>query len=361
MPLGGLLPYGDDNVRDMMYRPSSDPMADIRAQLGMGMPDEGQRGSVDGSGLPSMAAPKAGFDLAALLPQLLAAFSAGSAIRQKRPDVLMDIVGQFMQQKELTARGRRADEAASLRAEREQRLAEDADRRLDAQEGRDKARGEREEESFKRSQGNDLQNLINQIEDNARQTFTTTRPEGAAAEAYVQGQSERVAGMPGGDPMKVKEMLLSLLTMVGNQQPEQVPLITLEPGKPGPATVPKGAVVRNAPQPRQPREAPVPRAYNTTEEDGTIYRVTEDPRTGRVISREKVGKRPKPAGSNDALDRILAEAGSGGSAGNTKPSAPPAPAQAAGPKVGATVTVKGKKIKVTKVYPDGTFDGDVVK
>lgn len=299
---------------------------------------------------PAAAAPaKRGVSfLEDILPSIVTGFGSGMAARQRDPEALMRVLMTFIEGKEQKRRSKVLEEAQRLREQREGRLMESAatTERLRQETAAETERRNKATEA--RAQVSDRNALINTAEDNLRAMFGE---EGnynpAALGEYIQQQSGRVKPL-GGDPAEVEALLMSLATQMSQRRPQNVPYIERAPGTPAPTTVPRGAVVRNAPQPRVPREPPRP--LQTTDEEGNIYLV--DPK-GNRITPKPIGKRPK-TGGNDALDKIIAEAAAGG--GAAAPNARPAPAAAKTPQVGAVVTIGGKKKRITKVYPNGRFD-----
>jgi hypothetical protein len=283
-----------------------------------------------------------------LLPGIISGFSAGMAARQRDPEALTRVLMSFLEGKEMKRRAKVQEDAQRLREEREARLAEMAEtnertRRRTAAETERRAQA-----TESRQKINDRNTLINTAEDNLRAMFGESGEYNPAALGeYINQQAGRVKDL-GGDPAAVEAMLMALGTQMSQRNPKEIPVAVVDPEKP-PASVPRNARVVTKPRPRQ---EPTPRGYTTTDEDGTIYRVVEDPRTGREISRSKVGKRPK-TGGNDAIDKIIQEATSGGR--GSAPAASPSPASKT-PQVGAEVTIRGKKMRITKVYPNGRFD-----
>lgn len=78
-------------------------------------------------------------------------------------------------------------------------------------------------------------------------------------------------------------------------------------------------------------------------------KIMSDPRITRQLL---TGMRERLVGLNNADKMIVEGQGRSGTGGE---------AQTSGHKVGDTVSVKGQKVKITAIHPDGTFDGDPVK
>lgn len=300
-----------------------------------------------------------------ILPGILTGLSGGMAARQRDPEALTRVLMSFLEGKEMKRRSKVQEDAQRLREEREARLAEmaetneglrlrtanEAERRAGATEARNKV--------------NDRNTFINTAEDNLRAMFGESGEYNPTALAEYTTQQVGRARELGADPEKVEALLRALGTQMSQRNPKDVPLTVVDPDKP-PPTVPRIGRVVTKPRPR---EAPTPRGYTTTDEDGNIYRVVEDPRTGREISRTKVGKRPK-TGDDDPIKKLIREAGlnpdapltteSAGGASVPPGAASPAKAKAT-PAVGATVVIGGKKMRITKVYPNGRFDAVAVQ
>lgn len=298
---------------------------------------------------PPPAPPKRGVSfLEDILPSIVTGFSGGMAARQRDPEALMRVLMSFIEGKEQKRRSKVQEDAQRLREQREGRLMESAAATEKLREETAAETARRNKAAEARALANDRNNLINTAEDNLRAMFGD---EGSynptALGEYINQQSSRVKPL-GGNPAQLEALLMSLATQMSQRRPQSVPYIEREPGTPAPATVPRGAVVRNAPQPRAPKEPPVP--IKVTDADGNIWLV--EPRTGKRIGTEPIGKRPK-TGGNDAIDKIIEEARAGGGAPGA---ATPAPAAKSVPQVGTVVTVRGKKMRITKVYPNGRFD-----
>jgi hypothetical protein len=299
------------------------------------------------------------------------AFASGQAIRQRDPMALSGIIENFAQGLEARRRGRTQDAAQKLREEREARMA--ADQRADNQRLLDieRARGEREAAASTRQGALDLTNYGNTAEDNLRALLAggaATSP--ADLEAYITRRAGAVRDLGGTDQQRqaLQELLMAAVGQA--QQPEpDVPLITLTPGTPAPKTVPKGAVVRNAPQPRvgpQPR-AKVRKWVKDDRNPSMMKEVMTDPDTGARISdtgeRRPMTKTEReahglPGAASDMTPEeaaIVARMSSGRGAGSGRGSAPASPA-ASPRKVGDPVTIRGVRKIITKVYPDGSFD-----
>ena len=290
-----------------------------------------------------------------ILPGILTGFSGGMAARQRDPEALTRVLMTFLEGKEMKRRLKVQEDAQRLREEREGRLAESAQATAALRERTASEAERRAGATAARNKINDRNTFINTAEDNLRQMFGESGDYNPTALMEYTNQQVARARELGADPEKVEALLRSLGTQMSQRNPKDIPVVSVDPASP-PASVPRNARVVTKPRPR---EAPTPRGYTTTDEDGNIYRVVEDPRTGREISRTKVGKRPK-TGGNDALDQIIEEAKKGAAPGGAPAPAPP-PAAAKTPQVGTTVTIRGKKMKITKVYPNGRFDAVAVQ
>ena len=305
------------------------------------------------SGRPSAGAapPKRGISfLEDLLPAIVHGFSGGMAARQRDPEGLSRILMSFIEGKEMKRRAKVQEDAQRLREEREGRLAESAEANEQLRLRTANEAERRAQATEARQKVNDRNTLINTAEDNMRAMFGETGDYNPAAVGeYITQQSGR-AGELGADPAKIEALLMSLGTQMSQRNPKDIPLAVVDPEKP-PASVPRNARVVTKPRPRAPQQPPRP--LQTTDEEGNIYLVDT---AGRRITPNPIGKRPK-TGGNDAIDKIIKEAAAGGSA----PPATAPPAQAKTPQVGSTVTIRGKKMRITKVYPNGRFDAVAVQ
>jgi hypothetical protein len=300
-------------------------------------------------------APKqGGFDLDEMMSRLLMAFSAGQAIRQRDPQAISDVIGTFARGLEDRRRTRMAEEGQRLREEREARLAKMSGLREERLTRVEEARGVREKAASDRQALMDQTNYSNTAEDNTRALLAgggATNP--AALEEYIH---QRAAGIGplGGDVQALKALLLSAATQAQQPEPE-VPYIERAPGTEPPKTVPKGAVVRNAPQPRQPRAEPLPKLKWVPDDQnpGMEKEVLTDPRTGARI-RDTGERRKATRRGGDEISRLLDELNIGGGAGATTTPAPApsgrgagsgrgaAPSKATGPAKGTRRTVNGQ-------------------
>jgi hypothetical protein len=270
-----------------------------------------------------------------ILPTIITGFSGGMAARQRDPEALMRIVQTFLNAKDDKRREQLQQDAQSLRETREARLAEMSQNNENLRLHTEAETARRNGATESRQKSNDLNTLINTIEDNMRATLGDRMQDPAAVDSYIRTEAARVESL-GGKPEDVETLLRSIATQA-SQPGKPVPLKVLKPGEEPPATVEKGTVVRNAPRAPQPK-AP-PRPIKTTDEDGNEY--LTDPTTGKRITPNPIGKRPKTGGS-DAIAKIIQEATAGGVRGGAPTTPAPKPKA---PAVGEVRKVNGKSYR----------------
>jgi hypothetical protein len=195
-----------------------------------------------------------GEQFAELLPQLLMAFSAGQAIRQRDPQSLSQVIGTFAQGIENRRRTKFAEEAQRFREEREARLARQSGMREERLVKLEEARGTRETAAATERGEDNYRQLIRD-----GQAAIADMTENPAALEEVLQQYDAIGQRYGRKPGETKGILMGFASGLKRAPTTQdVYTIGVDGTPQKTATVPTGSLIRNAPRAPQPREAPAP-------------------------------------------------------------------------------------------------------